>query len=214
MLTPVSQNLPGEQPIGTSQLDRVLARPRREHWRQRNNGYWSLSMQSATFFWKPALAHIPPADCLKTADEDMRPCTSATAFRCTALPKCVALPEMSRNSHRWSKSARPPGADRGARGGHRSLRRRHARPERAAAFDCQDDAHSGSRSACLHGAGATGRAKSGHQRGGRATQALLRARSVIADCLHHRRQCGGKLWRRALPEVRPDRAQHPSCAWC
>lgn len=81
--------------------------PRREHWRQRNNGYWRLSMQSATFF--EALAHILPADCLKTADEDMRPyeCDGLSMYR--ALPKCVAPLKMNRNSHRWSKSATPTG---------------------------------------------------------------------------------------------------------
>ena len=48
-------------------------------------------MQSATFF--EALAHILPADCLKTAAEDMRPyeCDGLSMYR--ALPKCVALPE-------------------------------------------------------------------------------------------------------------------------
>ncbi len=36
---------------------------------------------------------------------------------------------------------------------------------------------------------------------------LLRARSVIADRLHHRRQCRGEFRRRALPEVRHDHQQ-------
>ena len=36
---------------------------------------------------------------------------------------------------------------------------------------------------------------------------LLRARSVLADRLHHRRQCGGEFRRRALPEIRHDHQQ-------
>ena len=38
---------------------------------------------------------------------------------------------------------------------------------------------------------------------------LLRARSVVADRLHHRRQCRGEFRRRALPEIRHD---HQQCA--
>ena len=37
---------------------------------------------------------------------------------------------------------------------------------------------------------------------------LLRARSVLADRLHHRRQCRGEFRRRALPEIRHDHQQH------
>ena len=36
----------------------------------------------------------------------------------------------------------------------------------------------------------------------RARRLLLRARSVLADRLHHRRQCGGEFRRRALPQIR------------
>ena len=38
---------------------------------------------------------------------------------------------------------------------------------------------------------------------------LLRARSLVPDRLHHRRQCRGEFRRRALPEIRPD---HQQCA--
>ena len=50
-----------------------------------------MNMQSATFF--EALARILPADCLRTAAEDMRPyeCDGLSMYR--ALPMCVALPE-------------------------------------------------------------------------------------------------------------------------
>ena len=43
--------------------------------------------------------------------------------------------------------------------------------------------------------------------GGRARRLLLRARSVVADRLHHRRQCRGKFRRRALPQIRPHHQQ-------
>ena len=52
-----------------------------------------------------------------------------------------------------------------------------------------------------------GRHQSRDQPGGRASRLLLRARSVIADRLHHRRQCRGKFRRRALPEIRHDHQQ-------
>jgi hypothetical protein len=41
----------------------------------------------------------------------------------------------------------------------------------------------------------------------RARRLLLRARSVVADRLHHRRQCGGEFRRRALPQIRHDHQQ-------
>ena len=44
---------------------------------------------------------------------------------------------------------------------------------------------------------------------------LLRARSVVADRLHHRRQYRGELRRRALPEIRRDHQQRARRArWC
>ena len=43
---------------------------------------------------------------------------------------------------------------------------------------------------------------------GRARGLLLRARSILADRLHHRRQRGGKFRRRALPQIRHDHQQH------
>ena len=44
---------------------------------------------------------------------------------------------------------------------------------------------------------------------------LLRARSVLPDRLHDRRQRRGEFRRRALPEIRPDRQQRARHArWC
>ena len=56
------------------------------------------------------------------------------------------------------------------------------------------------------------RAQPGHQRGRRAAGPVLRARPEQPDRLHHRRQRGRKLRRRALPEVRPDPAQRAARA--
>ena len=57
--------------------------------------------------------------------------------------------------------------------------------------------------------GRAGRHQSRRQQRGRARRLLLRARSVVADRLHHRRQRRGELRRRALPEIRHDHQQHP-----
>ncbi len=46
----------------------------------------------------------------------------------------------------------------------------------------------------------------GHLRGCGPLRPLLCPGPVLADCLHHRRQCGGKLRRRTLPQVRADGA--------
>ena len=50
----------------------------------------------------------------------------------------------------------------------------------------------------------TGCNQPGGQQCGCARGILLRTGSVLADCLHDRRQCGGKFRRRALPEIRHD----------
>ncbi len=59
------------------------------------------------------------------------------------------------------------------------------------------------------GGGRARRHQSRHQHGGRGRGFLLRARSVVADRLHHRRQRRGEFRRRALPEIRHDHQQHP-----
>ncbi len=47
----------------------------------------------------------------------------------------------------------------------------------------------------------------GDHQGGRGRRLLLRARPVLADRLHHRRQRRGEFRRRALPEIRADHQQ-------
>ncbi len=51
-----------------------------------------------------------------------------------------------------------------------------------------------------------------HQRGRRAVWSVLRAGPEQPDRLHHRRQCGRELRRRALSEIRTDPAQCASSA--
>ena len=60
--------------------------------------------------------------------------------------------------------------------------------------------------------GAAGRAQPRHLRGGGALRPVLRARSRLADRLHHRRQRRRELGRRALPQVRPHGAQRAARA--
>ncbi len=68
------------------------------------------------------------------------------------------------------------------------------------------------RPAVAHRARAVRREEPRRERGRRALRALLRARPVEPDRLHHRRQRGRELGRRALPEIRPDRAQRAARA--
>ena len=68
------------------------------------------------------------------------------------------------------------------------------------------------RSGGLHRRRAVRRAQPGDQRGRGAARPVLRARPEQPDRLHHRRQRGRELRRRALPEVRPDAAQRAARA--
>src|SRR6218665_893596 len=63
-----------------------------------------------------------------------------------------------------------------------------------------------------NGAGAMRRAQPGHQRGSGALGRVLCARPQQPDRLHHWRQRGRELGRRALPEIRPDAAQRAQTA--
>ena len=68
------------------------------------------------------------------------------------------------------------------------------------------------RSAGAHRRRPARRAQSGDLRGGSPVRPLLRARPVVADRLHHRRQRRRERRRRALPQVRPHRPQRPARA--
>ena len=101
---------------------------------------------------------------------------------------------------------RPRGA---ARRRHLAVRRRAAARGRRAAWHGQVQPHPRDRLRQPRRRGRARRHQSRHQHGGRRQRLLLRARSVVADRLHHRRQRRGEFRRRALPEIRHDHQQHP-----
>ena len=94
-----------------------------------------------------------------------------------------------------------------ARRRHLAVRRRAAAGRRRAARHGQVQPHPRDRLRQPRRRGRARRHQSGGHRGGRARRLLLRARSVLADRLHHRRQRGGEFRRRALPEIRHDHQQ-------
>jgi glycolate oxidase len=159
------------------------------------------------------LKSILPAHCLLIDEEDLRPyeCDGLTAYR--ELPMAVCLPESEgqvidvlRTCHQLGVPVVARGAGTGLSGGAMphaqgvvlSLARfnKILRVDRA----CADRSRS------------TRGAQSGGVGSGGALWSLLRARPVVADRLHDGRQCRRKLRRRALPEVRPDRAQRAARA--
>ena len=103
----------------------------------------------------------------------------------------------------------PPRRHQGgaARGRDLAVGRRAAARRRRAARHGQVQAHPRDRLRQSCRRGRARRHQSGGVAGGRAGRLLLRARSVVADRLHHRRQCGGEFRRRALPQIRHDHQQ-------
>ena len=95
-----------------------------------------------------------------------------------------------------------------ARRRHLALGRRAAARRRRAARHGQVQPHPRDRLRQPRRGGRARRHQSRRHQGGRAARLLLRARSVLADRLHHRRQRGGEFRRRALPEIRHDHQQH------
>ena len=155
-----------------------------------------------------ALRAVLPDHCVLHRAEDTRPyeCDGLTLYR--QLPMVVVLPEEERQVAQVLQTLpRARGAGGGARGRHRAVGQRAAARERRAAVDGQVQSHPQYRSALPHRHGRAGRAQSGDLGGSLGASALLRARSVEPDCLHHRWQCRGKLRRRALSQVRTDGAQ-------
>ena len=94
-----------------------------------------------------------------------------------------------------------------ARRRHLALGRRAAARRRRAARHGQVQPHPRDRFRQPRRGGRAGRDQSRRHPGGRARRLLLRARSVLADRLHHRRQRGGEFRRRALPQIRHDHQQ-------
>ena len=94
-----------------------------------------------------------------------------------------------------------------ARGRHLAVGRRAAARRRRAARHGQVQPHPRDRFRQPRRGGRAGRHQSRDHQRGRGCGLLLRARSVLADRLHHRRQCRGEFRRRALPEIRHDHQQ-------
>ena len=155
-----------------------------------------------------ALTSQLPVHALLWQSEDTIPyeCDGLTAYR--AQPLAVALPETEeqvaavlRTCHRLAVPVVARGAGTGLSGG------RDAAPRRPDAVAGALQPHREDRPARAHRRRAVRCAQPRHQRSRRAVRSLLRAGSVEPDRLHHRRQRGRELGRRALPEVRPDAAQ-------
>ena len=93
-------------------------------------------------------------------------------------------------------------AGRSARGGDLAVRRCVAARRRRAARHGQVQPYPRDRLRQPCRRGRVGRDQSRGDAGGRTRRLLLRARSILADRLHHRRQRGGEFRRRALPQIR------------
>ena len=154
-----------------------------------------------------------PSHAVLSSDEDTTPyeCDGLTAYR--QRPLVVALPEDEAQVQAVLRTCHSLGVPVVARGaGTGPVRRRHAECGGRDAVAREVQPHPQGRSRQPHGGRAMRRAQPRHQRGRRAVQPLLRARSFEPDRLHHRRQRRRKLGRRALPQVRPDAAQRPARA--
>ena len=156
----------------------------------------------------PALKRIVPGEGVIASEAAMRPFESdgLTAYR--QLPMVVVLPETTAQvaavlgyCHRESVKVVPRGAGTSLSGG--ALPLGDGVLLGLAKFNRIREIDFDNRVAVVE-PGVTNLAVTA---GGRAGRLLLRARSVVADRLHHRRQCRGKFRRRALPQIRHDHQQ-------
>ena len=140
--------------------------------------------------------------------------TNATASRrIRQVPLAVALPENEqqvREVLRICSQARVPVVARGAGTGLSGGAMPHGTRRNARAVQAQE--HPRDRSRRAHRARSARRAQSGDLRGGRCPRPVLRARPLEPDRVQHRRQRGGELGRRALPQVRADGPQPAEAA--
>ncbi len=155
-----------------------------------------------------ALRAIVPGEGVIATEREMRPFESdgLTAYR--QLPLVVVLPDTTeqvsrvlRYCHEQTIKVVPRGAGTSLSGGALPLE------DGVLLGHVEVQPHPRDRLRQPGRGGGARRDQSGHQPGGRGRGLLLRARSVLADRLHHRRQHRGEFRRRALPEIRHDHQQ-------
>ena len=151
-----------------------------------------------------ALKRLVPGEGVIASEEAMRPYESdgLTAYR--QLPMVVVLPSTTAQVVRRARAIATAKASRWCRAG--PGRRCRAARCRSATASCSAwrkfnrirDIDFANRVAVVE-PGVTNLAVT---QAVEACRLLLRARSVLADRLHHRRQCRGEFRRRALPQIR------------
>ena len=152
-------------------------------------------------------AILPPAALLAVSrgDEAVRVRWSDAVSRAARRGRAAR----ERGAGRRDSEGVPRGArSRGrARRGDQPVGRRAARSRGRRAVAREVQAHPRHRPDRAHRGRAAGRAQSRDLRGRGGVRSLLRARSLVADRVLDRRQRRRERGRRALPEVRPHRAQ-------
>jgi hypothetical protein len=154
-----------------------------------------------------ALQHALPDLDLLWREDELKPyeCDGLSAYRTT--PMLVALPRRLEQVQTLLSSATSTRAGGGPRRRHRVVGRRAAAGKGPAAGDGALQQHPAHRPAARTARVPARGAQPGDLPGRRALRPVLRAGPVLADRLLDRRQRRRKRRWRALPEVRPDRAQ-------
>ena len=155
-----------------------------------------------------ALRQIVPGEGVIAGEREMRPFETDGLTAYHQLPMVVVLPETAEQVAPGAalllRRGHPGGA---ARRRHLAVGRRAAAGRRRAARHGQVQPHPRDRLRQPPRGGRARRHQSRHLQRRCRRRLLLRARSVLADRLHHRRQYRGEFRRRALPEIRHDRQQ-------
>ena len=159
-----------------------------------------------------ALLAALPAHCVLFREEDTRPyeCDGLSLYR--ALPAVVALPETEEQVQAVMRICKRLNAPVVARGAGTGLSGGAMPHSQGVLLGLSVQSHPPHRSGQRHRRGRARRAQPGDFRSGRSLRLVLCARSLQPDRLFHWRQRGREFRRRALPEVRPDRAQRAARA--
>ena len=161
------------------------------------------------------LASVLPAAALLTAAEDTRPyeCDGLTMYR--ELPAAVAIPEDEAQLVEVLRRCHAAGVPVVARGAGTSLSG-GALPDKRGVLVAMAKfrAHRIARPGGVHGRRPARRAQPGDIDRCRSARSLLRARPVVADRVHDRRQRRRERRGRALSQIRLDGAQRPPRARC